>query len=99
MSWARTAAGNLAWLAKKDRGWQNAGTTIMDAAVYTLSSLNIASVKDGDQLEAVRMAAMARAKPDKAAAPKKAAKKISTDLSVFIGVAANKYLAKIKTRF
>lgn len=99
MSWARTAAGNLAWLAKKDRGWQNAGTTIMDAAVYTLSSLNIAGVKDGDQLEAVRMAAMATAKPDKAAAPKKAAKKISTDLSAFIGVAANKYLAKLKPVF
>jgi hypothetical protein len=31
-SWAATAAGNLAWMAKKDRGWKDGCTSIMDAA-------------------------------------------------------------------
>ncbi len=99
VSWARTAAGNLAWLAKKDRGWQEGGATVMDAAVYMLSSLNVAGVKDREQFEVIRAAAMANAGKIKRSPAKKAAKPISTNLTAFIGAEANKRLAKLKPTF
>jgi hypothetical protein len=99
LAWARTAAGNLAWLAKKDRGWQNAGQTVMDAAENALSSLGIPGVKDRDPLEVLRLAAMLNAKPPVKKPPKKNVKVLSTNLSAFIGAKANRSLAMLKPVF
>jgi hypothetical protein len=105
LNWARTAAGNLAWMAKKDRGWEK--PSVMDAAFYALSSLGIAGTKDDVQLEAIRKAALKNA-PDFAEAssgkpkskPVKAGPKLKrVDLSKFIGAAAQKRLAKRKPMF
>ncbi len=100
LAWARGAAGNLAWTAKKARGWQQGRQSVMDAALYTLSSLGIATTKDHAQLEALRVQALAQAQARARALPKKKAaaaskktKAISTDLSAFIGKAANNRLA------
>jgi hypothetical protein len=94
LSWARTAAGNLAWLAKNDRGWQE--SSILDAASYALSSLGVAGVKDIDQLGVIRKAALKKAPKS---APEKAAPVKRVDLSAFIGAAAQKRLAKRKPMF
>lgn len=96
LTWARGAAGNLAWFAKKDRGWQNAQQSVMDAAFYTLSSLKISGTKDDVALEAVRTAALKEAaKLPKAAEPKTKNKKdLAPDFTALIGVAAMKRLAK-----
>jgi hypothetical protein len=99
LTWARGAAGNLAWLAKKDRGWQNGGTSVMDAAVYTLSSLGTNGVKEREQFETIRVAAMANAGKNKRPPAKKMPKPLSTNLTEFIGAAANKRLAKLKPSF
>lgn len=94
LGWLRTAAGNLAWLAKKDRGWQNGGQPLMDAAFYALSSLGIPGLPDDKALEALRAAALAKA-PASTVAEKKAPPKAKpVDLSAHIGAAANKRLKK-----
>lgn len=96
LSWARTAAGNLAWFAKKDRGWQTGGTAILDAAVYALSSLGIPGVKDHGPLEAMYAEAHAAAPRSKGKATKRPP---TVDLSAFIGVAANKRLQRLTPVF
>lgn len=97
LSWARTAAGNLAWMAKKDRGWQEAERSTMDAAVYALDSLNTPSVKDRKALEAIQKAAQkkvgAAPAPPAASRPKKP-KPRSTNLAAFLGAKANARLAR-----
>lgn len=99
LNWARTAAGNLAWLAKKDRGWQYGGQTVMDAAENALSSLGIPGVKDRGPLEILRVAAMKNAKPPVNKPTKRNVKVLSTNLSAFIGAKANKSLAMLKPVF
>jgi hypothetical protein len=46
-SWSCTAAGNLCWMAAAKRGWQNGDRSILDAAVYTVTS---ALPRDGSDL-------------------------------------------------
>lgn len=58
-SWGATAAGNLCWSALKERGWQDASSTI-DAATYSVEG---SSVK-ADALEAIRARAVAAASPE-----------------------------------
>jgi hypothetical protein len=95
-AWARGAAGNLAWFAKKDRGWENAQKSVMDAAFYTLSSLNIPGTKDDKALEVVRKAALKEAVklPPIAASKTKKAEDPAADFTALIGAAAMKRLAK-----
>lgn len=44
ITWSDTATGNLASLARKERGWQDGRRTILDAAAYAVSSLGVAAV-------------------------------------------------------
>jgi hypothetical protein len=95
LSWARCAAGNLAWMAKKERGWEKCA--IVDNASYSLSSLGVAGVKDAAQLEAMRKAALKSARKSTPATPAPRPERV--DLSEFIGAAAQKRLAKRKPVF
>lgn len=94
LTWLRTAAGSLAWLAKKDRGWQDGGTSLMEAAFYALSSLGVPGLPDNQALETIRAAALAQAPAPKGGAKKPALKAKPVDLSAHIGAAANKRLKK-----
>lgn len=93
--WLRTAAGNLAWMAKADRGWQTADQSILDAATNTLGSLgidgNAADMKFKDIYKKALAAAPASLPEEKS---KKPGKNSKVDFSKFIGVAAMKKLAK-----
>lgn len=95
-AWARGAAGNLAWFAKKDRGWEKAGQSVLDAAFYTLSSLNIPGTKDDKALQVIYKAALKEAaKLPKQATPKTRKPESPTpDFTGLIGAAAMKRLAK-----
>lgn len=73
LSWANTAAGNLAYAAQKGRASKESERATMDAAEYALSSLGGQDAKDRKALERIRAAA-ARAAEKGAAAPKKTAK-------------------------
>jgi hypothetical protein len=44
--WLATAAGNLAFLARRERGWKDAPRTILDAAASAASSLRVPGVPD-----------------------------------------------------
>jgi len=101
LNWIRTAAGNLAWYAKKDRGWQNADASILDAAVNAISSLGGDGNEEYKKFTAIHEKALANV-PAAAASTKKKLPKVnplSTNLSAFIGAAANKSLAKLKPVF
>ena len=95
-AWARGAAGNLAWFAKKDRGWENARKSVLDAAFYTLSSLNIPDTKDDKALEIVRKAALKEAAKLPPLVDTKSQKTEDpvADFTALIGAAAMKRLAK-----
>ncbi len=99
LSWARSAAGNLAWLAKKDRGWQKAGQSVMDAAVYALDSLGASGIKSRRELETLFETAMKTVQPAAKKPVNKTAKSPSTNFESFIGAEANKRLAKLKPLF
>lgn len=100
-AWARGAAGNLAWFAKKDRGWEKAGQSVLDAAFYTLSSLNIPGTKDDKALQVIYKAALKEAGklPAKPAANAAKNKNPPADFTALIGAAAMKRLAKRKPVF
>lgn len=101
LAWARDAAGNLAWFAKKDRGWEKAGQSVMDAALYTLSSLNLSGTKDDKALQVIYKAALKEAAklPAKTAAKPAKEKNPAADFTALIGAAAMKRLAKRKPVF
>ena len=96
LAWARGAAGNLAWFAKKDRGWEKAGQSVLDAAFYTLSSLNIPGTKDDKALQVIYKAALKEAAKLPAPKETKPVTDINPapDFTALIGAAAMKRLAK-----
>jgi hypothetical protein len=92
LGWLRTAAGNLAWLAKKDRGWQTGSQAVLDAASYALSSLGSTGIRGQAALEALHAHALANAPASKRQSKKD--KPLRVDLSAQIGQAANRRLAR-----
>ncbi|MFO0612308.1 MAG: hypothetical protein U0414_06960 [Polyangiaceae bacterium] len=98
--WANAAAGNLAYAARKARGWKEDERATMDAAEYALSSLRVEGVRDRAALEAIRAAAYERAdKAPKPKAPKTSAPKpvrVKDELAPTIGEVANARLVKLK---
>lgn len=46
-SWSCAAAGDLCWMACKERGWEDGDRTIMDAAVSTVTSTLPRDDRDG----------------------------------------------------
>lgn len=83
-SWAGTAVGNLCWMASKQRGWVDGNRSVMDAAVYALTSLmpsggdeaqhrkNIADrLAVRERLEAMRAAALTELVEGKSRQPEK----------------------------
>ncbi|MBN8222343.1 MAG: hypothetical protein J0L53_15580 [Spirochaetes bacterium] len=96
LAWARGAAGNLAWFAKKDRGWEKAGQSVLDAAFYTLSSLNIPDTKDDKALKVIYKAALKEAAKLPVPKETKPVTDINPapDFTALIGAAAMKRLAK-----
>lgn len=61
--WLGTAAGNVAFLARRARGWKDAPRTILDAAAAALSSLRVDGLPGRAELEALAARALADAPP------------------------------------
>lgn len=61
--WLGTAAGNLASMARRERGWKDAPRTILDAAASALSSLRTEGLPDRATLEALAAEALAAVPP------------------------------------
>lgn len=96
-SWLRTAAGNLAWMAKADRGWQTADQSILDAATNTLGSLGVDGNEAGKKFKDIYKKALKVAHAGSSSAKnekKPIAPRAAIDFSEFIGSAAMKKLAK-----
>ena len=94
-SWAGSTAGNLAVLAKKERGWQGVPESVLNAAACTLEALRVDGVKRRAALDAIYREALARV-PRRApgkAKPKAKAKARSTSFAKQLGAAANRRLA------
>ena len=81
---------------EKDRGWEKAGQSVLDAAFYTLSSLNIPGTKDDKALQVIYKAALKEAAKLPAPKETKPVKDINpaADFTALIGAAAMKRLAK-----
>lgn len=69
LKWANGAAANLAYTARKGRGWQDGPKSTMDAAHYALSSLRVEGTRNAAALEAIRAAAFERAEAAERAKP------------------------------
>ncbi len=61
--WLATAAGNVCWLARKERGWKDAPRTILDAAASSLSSLRVPDLDGREELAQRALAAEAAVPP------------------------------------
>lgn len=61
--WLATAAGNVCWLARKERGWKDAPRTILDAAAAALSSLRVPGLDRREDLVQRALAAEAEVPP------------------------------------
>lgn len=93
--WLRTAAGNLAWIAKADRGWQTADKSIIDAATCTLGSLGQDGNAADKKFKEIYQKALAAVPATHSQKKKKDAKeKPTVDFSKYIGAAAMKKLEK-----
>ncbi len=69
LSWANTAAGNLAYVALKRRDWKDGVRTVMDAAVYTLEAAGKDGLQIRHEFEALRANALVN--PTRPVAPVK----------------------------
>jgi hypothetical protein len=61
--WLATAAGNVCWLARKERGWKDAPRSILDAAASSLSSLRVPGLEGRQDLAQRALAAEAAVPP------------------------------------
>lgn len=95
LMWANSAAGNLAWMATKARGWSQAAGGVLDSASYALSS-------DGIDVPRRQLDKIAAAAPPPGKAPPVTVKKtprLKDELTPFIGAKASAKLKRCRARW
>ncbi len=106
--WANAAVGNLAWMAQKARGWKDGERTVLDAAVYMVSSLGGDGGACRERFEALRLSTLESAlvsnhlpKPPRSATPVLGSRprRVDGELEPFIGAVASERLSTLAAIF